>query len=146
MFKCVPLNHAWTADTKLDIHAIYKRRNGDLMTLPMRGHAKWMAKGFEYVTLADAESFKVAIPFIRSLGVDHREFICGIDGTGRDTCWDVEQYLANRGVETAAEDAEIKGLVEKYGVELVEQIKGTKVPAHLKPEAKKATAKAGAAA
>jgi hypothetical protein len=132
-FKCVPLNPAWAADSKLDMHAIYKRPNGDLMTLPLRRHHQWEAKGFAYVTLADAESFKIAVPFVRSMGMDPQSFICGIDGDGRQTCWNAAAYTADQKAHQAVADAELQALVAEHGVEAVERIRGVKVPEHLKP-------------
>lgn len=144
MFKCVPLNAAWTGDTKLDMHAIYARPNGDLATLPMRRHNQWMAKGLTYVTLADAESFRLAAPWLQSQGLNPGEFIAGIDGDGRQTPWIPAKYLAEQQAGRADADAELKALIALHGVETVEAIRGIKVPDHLKPDTKKT--KAGVAA
>jgi hypothetical protein len=143
-FQCVPLNPAWTVDTKLDMHAIYARPNGDLATLPLRRHHQWTAKGFSYVTLADAESFKIAVPFLSAHGYDPQAFVCGIDGDGRPTCWNVQAYLANQKVHQADAEAELKALIDKFGVEQVEQIKGIKVPDHLRPAPKRTKAETAA--
>ena len=145
MFKCVPLNPAWTSETKLDLHGIYDRGNGDLCTLPLRRHHQWAAKGFTYVTLADAESLEVAAK--RGL-VDWQSYVVGRDGDGRPTCWNAAAYLAERNATKRGEEAELKALIEQYGVEQVEAIKGVKIPDHLRPtptpEPAKRTAKAAA--
>lgn len=143
-FQCVPLNGDWATNTKLDMHAIYARPNGDLATLPMRRHHQWEAKGFRYVTLADAESLAIAVPFIRAQGLNPQDFVAGIDGDGRPTPWNVQAYLANQKAHQADADAELKALVEKYGVEQVEQIKGIKVPDHLRPAPKRGKGEAAA--
>jgi len=146
MFKCVPLNHAWTGSTKLDLHAIYKRPNGNLAALPLRRHHQWMTKGMEYVTLADAQSLSDAAPFLRSQGLNPQEFVCGLDGDGRPTPWIPALYLETQSVNRADADAELKSLVAEHGVDVVERIRGIKVPEHLKPEAKSVRKPAGAAA
>ena len=71
--RLVPFNDVWVSHPKLDLHAIYKRprfaqgeygesvreRTADNVPtwditapLPVRQHQRWLAKGFEYVTLA----------------------------------------------------------------------------------------------
>ena len=139
--KCVPFLHELAGDTKLDAHAIYARPNGDLTSgLPMRRHSGWTKKGFKYVTLADAESFKLAVPFLRQQNLDPKDYVCGNDGDGRPTCWNVELYLEDHTAKQAAADAELKAMVEKFGAETVEAIKGIKVPDHLKPAESKVKA------
>lgn len=134
-FKCIPLNPAWTGTTKLDLRAVYKRKNGDLCSnLPLRGHHAWEAKGLEYVTLADAESFERAVPFIRSSGLNPADYICGIDGDGRQTCWNAQMYLADQKVAAGEAEKELAALVEEHGVDAVEAITGKPVPAHLRPK------------
>lgn len=146
MYPCVPLNYDWTGSTKLDIHGIYDRGNGDLCTLPLRRHQQWMAKGFTYVTLADAESLAVAAHSLRVMGKNPSDYIVGNDGDGRPTPWIPAKYLAEQGANRVDADAELKGLIEQYGVEQVEKIRGSKVPAHLLPKAQAAKPKAGTAA
>lgn len=146
MYPCVPLNLDWTGSTKLDLHGIYDRGNGDLCTLPMRRHQQWMAKGFSYVTLADAESFKKAVPFLQAVGKNPQDYIAGIDGDGRPTPWIAAKYIAEQQATRADSDAELKGLIDQYGVEQVEKIRGAKIPARLLPTEPKARTKSGAAA
>jgi hypothetical protein len=133
--KCIPLNPAWTGDTKLDLRAIYKRPNGDLTgSLPMRRHHSWEAKGLAYVTLADAESFVLAIPFLRSLGLNPNDFVAGIDGDGRPTPWMAEAYLADEKANQVTADAKLAAMVAEFGVEAVEKITGKPVPDALRAE------------
>lgn len=97
VFKCVPLNTQWTLPgTKLDLKAIYRRprrRVGeydeiiqerapdglplyDLTAgLPMRRHSDWIAKGFEYVTLADRESLEKVAAYLRADGLNPADFL-----------------------------------------------------------------------
>lgn len=141
--KCVPLNPDWTGSTKMDMRAIYARPNGDLTTaLPLRRHTSWEAKGFKYLTLADAESLNLAVPFLRSQGLNPQDFVAGIDGDGRPTPWNPAAYIADVKSKQVDADAELLERVRKYGVETVEQITGQTVPAHIKaqvePKAKRA--------
>ncbi len=134
--KCVPLNAQWCGSTKLDLRAIYRRRNGDLTSgLPLRGHQTWVAKGLEYVTLADAESLSSAASSLRAEGKNPQDYVAGIDGDGRPTPWNVALYLEDAQVVQAKADADLKTMIEQFGVETVERIKGITVPAHLRPEA-----------
>ncbi len=132
--KCVPLNHQWCGSTKLDLRAIYRRTNGDLTTsLPLRGHEKWLAKGLEYVTLADAESFSIAAPYLRAEGKNPQDYVAGIDGDGRPTPWNVALYLADTKATRDSADAKLAEMVAEFGVEAVEKITGKSVPDALRP-------------
>jgi hypothetical protein len=140
--KCVPLNPAWTGDTKLDMRAIYRRPNGDTTSaLPLRRHHSWEAKGLTYVTLADAESLSVASNSLRASGLNPQDYVVGIDLSGKPTPWDEKVYMADTAANEAAAEADLKAMVEQFGVETVEKIKGVKVPEHLKPVAVEAKAK-----
>jgi len=145
-FKCVPEQVAvaiLAGSSKHDGKAIYRRPNGDLTAgLPMRGHQRWVAKGLQYVTIADPESFNIVAPHLEN----PEQYICGRDGDGRKTPWNVALYLKDVASLQESADAELKALVEKYGVEMVESIKGVKVPDHLKPAPKETRSRAGAAA
>src|SRR5262245_19768514 len=115
-FKCVPLNPAWTGDTKHDMRAIYKRPNGDLTSgLPLRRHHQWESKGLTYVTLADAESLGLAVAALRGQGLNPQDYVAGIDGDGRPTPWKAEAYLADAKTARAEQDAELSAMVERYG-------------------------------
>jgi len=143
--KTIPLNPAWTGDTKLDLRAIYRKPSGDLTGgLPLRRHHAWEAKGLTYVTLADAESLSMAVPFLRANGLNPQDYVVGIDGDGRPTPWSTDLYLADTAATQVSADAALQALVAQFGVDVVEQIKGIKVPAHLRGDAKPAKAKATA--
>ncbi len=120
---------------KYDIRGVYRRPNGDLMpSLPITAHNKWQAKGFEFVTLGDAASLAQAAHVLRQHGHDPHSFICGRDGDGQQTCWNVNLYLAGEKDSQAAAEAKLAEQIEKYGVAAVEEMTGKPVPAHLKPK------------
>lgn len=130
-FQCVPLNPAWCDATKLDLRAVYQRPNGDLTTgLPLRAHSKWLAKGFAYVTLADAESFAIASRYLRADGKNPQDYVVGHEN-GQPTCWNAQAFLATQQVQQSDADQEIRDLIAEFGVQTVERIKGISVPAHL---------------
>ena len=132
MLKCVPFLPQLSGDTKLDVRAIYRRPSGDLTCgLPMRRHHQWQAKGFEYVTLADAESLGIAAPFLRANGWNPQDYVAGIDGDGRPTPWKVDLYLADVKEKQADLDAELRALIAEHGLETVEKIRG-RLPEHLR--------------
>jgi hypothetical protein len=137
MFRCVPLDHAWTGDTKLDIRAIYRRPSAtggwDLTTaLPLRRHSQWLQKGFEYVTLADGESLQVAARTLQANGLDWREFICDIR---TQSPWNVELYLKDRATQDAADLEELRTLIAEFGVDAVVKIKQQQNPNFRLPKA-----------
>src|SRR5919106_1444688 len=96
-FKCVPFDSVWSIPgTKFDLKGIYRRPRRvvgayDEITVatsaeglplwdltgpfPIRRHSDWVAKGFEYVTLADLESLEKAAPSLRAKGLNVREYI-----------------------------------------------------------------------
>jgi hypothetical protein len=144
--KCVPLNPDWVGNTALDMRAIYRRPSGDLTTaLPLRRHNQWQGKGFEYVTLADAESLKLAAPWLMSRGQNPQEFVAGYTNEGA-TPWNVTKYLEGAQVAEANAAEEMKTLIAQFGVDAVEKITGKPVPERLKAEAAIAAKKAGAKA
>jgi hypothetical protein len=144
--KCVPLNPDWVGNTGLDMRAIYRRPNGDLTTaLPLRRHNQWASKGFEYVTMADAESLKMAAGWLMSRGMNPQEFIAGYTNEG-GTPWSVAKYLEGAKVAEASADEETRKLIAQFGVDAVEKITGKPVSDRLRAEAAMAKAKAGAKA
>ena len=137
MFRCVPLDLAWTGDTKIDIRAIYRRPDGhggwDLTgALPLRRHNDWLRKGFVYVTLADGESLKVAAPALQAQGLDWRTFIHDVR-TGSP--WQPDQYRTQQALEQSAEETELRTLIAEFGVEAVVKIKQQQNPAFVLPAA-----------
>lgn len=131
--KCVPLVAGMTGDTKHDLRAIYRKPNGDLSAgLPMRRHQQWLNKGFEYVTLADADSLVTAAPLLQAAGLNPQDYVAGRED-GRPTPWNVAAYLVDDKARIARDEAELKAKIDKYGVDTVESILGLKVPDHLRP-------------
>ena len=89
--ELVPFDPAWVFG-KADLHAIYRRPNGDLTTgLPVRRHLDWSRKGFEWVTLADADSLLAAANSLRAQGLDPRRYV--VDPR-TNSPWSYEAYVA----------------------------------------------------
>lgn len=89
--ELVPFDPAWVFG-KADLHAIYRRPNGDLTTgLPVRRHLDWSRKGFEWVTLADTESLMAAAGSLRAQGYDPRRFVAD---PRTNSPWSYEAYVA----------------------------------------------------
>ena len=87
----VPFDPAWVFG-KADVHAIYRRPNGDLTTaLPVRRHLDWSRKGFEWVTLADAGSLAAVAGALRAQGYDVRRFVAD---PRTNSPWSYEAYVA----------------------------------------------------
>lgn len=146
VFKCVPLDNAWTIPgTKLDLKAIYRRParvvgefdevrqavGADGMPLyditgplPLRRHSDWLAKGYEYVTLADMKSLEDVAPSLRQRGLSPAEFLQHpVFGP-----WNPKLYLASQGKVDQEKFAQLVAHVRKVGVEAYEDITGKKVP------------------
>lgn len=158
--KLVPFNPAWVNHDKIDIKAIYRRprfkadefgefdreydANGiptwDLTgPLPIKQHNKWMAKGFEYVTLADRASLQTAARFSTLM-----------DDSGQPTNnwmqydqhqsggpWSYKKYHAGIQQTTTLAAQELEAQVAKFGWEAVEAIRRSsdpnfRVPEHMK--------------
>lgn len=164
VFKCVPLDSRWIiAGTKLDLKAIYRRPRRvvgeyDEITLattadglpaydltgplPMRRHADWEAKGFEYVTLADQKSLNEAAPFLREQGLSPAEYVQHPTGP-----WNPKLYMATAEDADRAAFAELRAMVDKFGIAAVEEIRKKPLPAlfkevYLKAQEAPAVAKA----
>jgi hypothetical protein len=162
MLKLVPFNPTWVTHDKIDIKAIYRRPKWredeygeqvrmrderglplwDITTpLPVKQHSKWTAKGFEYITLADRESLRTAALHNTVLDapggspVDWRTY----DQHQTGGPWHLRRYMEGLETTTTLAADELRADVEKYGVEVVEQIRrrtepGFRVPDHLRPE------------
>lgn len=137
--RCVPLNLHWTGEaTKLDLKAMY--RKGEVITaLPMRRHDDWLRKGFVYLTLADADSLEKVAPSLRAAGLDPRDYQQG----PQRSPWNAQLYMEGLILQEAEYLQELRELVARYGVEVVEAIKqkddpAFRVPESLRGEAKKA--------
>lgn len=140
-FRRVPFDPAWTiAGTKYDLKAIYRRpqRTTDEFDrvvpavnaqgipmwdltgpLPLRRHADWVAKGYEYVTLADMESLEKAAPGLRKRGLNPQEFI----QHPQLGPWNPKMYLKVAHEADSAAYAELAALVAQFGAEAVIQIR-----------------------
>lgn len=149
-FRCVPFDPNWAiAGTKYDLKAIYRRPRRtigeydeitpetnaeglplwDLTTpLPLRRHSDWTAKGYEYVTLADMESLEKAAPSLRAKGLRVQDFV----QHPQLGPWNPKLYAAVANVEDQTAFAELVALIEKFGVDTVEQIRGVALPAALR--------------
>ena len=161
MLKLVPFQAVWITHEKLDLHAIYRRPRfkedeyGEVQLvpgewdltgpLPVKQHNKWMAKGFEYVTLADRNSL-IEAARVGTVGGNWREY----DQHQTGGPWNYRKYAEGMKVDAVAQKAaaeqaetELRFMVEKFGVEAVEAIKqqtdpSFKVPESMKPQKKKA--------
>lgn len=162
MLKLVPFNEAWVSHDKLDVHAIYRRPQreedeyGEIVQkrgphgeplwdltspLPVRQHNRWRAKGYEYVTLANAPGIEAGggLKYVR----DAARAGTLIGGSPQDYAqdprtggpWNLRKYLEGQAATDAAANDELRAMVEKYGVEAVEQIKRAADPAFRVPDA-----------
>ena len=146
-FRCVPLDHRWTGDTKLDMKAIYRRPARDAQGqpkrdaegriqwdltsgMPLRRHSHWLAKGFEYVTLADAESLSMAASALRDAGLDPAGFVVN---RRNNSPWDVAQYLAAVETLEGEETRDLAALVAKHGADATEEIMRVHQPGFVLP-------------
>lgn len=151
-FKCVPYDANWSiAGTRYDLKAIYRRpRRGtdefdqvtnatnaegqplwDLTSpLPMRRHSDWIAKGFEYVTLADMDSLQKAAPSLQAKGLRIHDFI----QHPQLGPWNPKLYAATADATDKTQFQELLALVQQFGVVAVEQIRGQALPEALKQQ------------
>ena len=151
MLKCVPLDLAWTGgETKLDLKAIYRRRKQDnwgnpvldadgleqwdtTSGLPLRRHNAWLAKGFEYVPLADFDSLeKVGPQLTRDTGRDWREYIQDLRTRSP---FSLALYIKGLDQERADTLKELRELVAEFGVEMVTRLKQKEQPKWQMPAA-----------
>lgn len=146
-FKPVPFLGVFYSDQKLDLKAIYKRprrdghynyvrgANGRIQwdetgPLPLRRHADWTAKGFEYITLADAESLRAASRALLENGYQPREFVCD---PRTDSPWNHEAYQRYVGQDDSAELAELRHQIDQFGLEAVVAIRKAADPSFALP-------------
>lgn len=109
--RLVPWEPTWLDHTSLDLHAIYRRPRRNRQTwqierdeygfiawdltsgLPIRQHAKFVQKGFQYVTLATAEDvIQASDPSILDRGA------VPLGGTNRPADESADVYLRQPGV------------------------------------------------
>ena len=144
MLKLVPFYNAWIDHNKLDLTAIYRRprwtkdefdqdvpeRGPDGLPLwdltgplPVKQHNKWLAKGFEYVTLADRDSLIEAHrkgtlqlgPGITSV----REY----DQHQTGGPWNYKMYAAGQSQHDNAALLQLRENVQRYGSEAYQSIR-----------------------
>ncbi len=152
MLKLVPFNAAWVTSDKIDLHAIYRRprfvedRYGDMKReydsngvptwdltggLPVRQHTKWLAKGFEYVTLSNRASLVMAAKAGTIAGDWHEYDQHQVGGP-----WNGQRYLDGQEAATTNDAAQLKADVYEFGSRAVEKIQqrhepGFTLPPHL---------------
>lgn len=160
--KLVPFNASWINHEKLDIHAIYLRPSrvedeyGDRVQargpdgqplwditgpLPVRQHNVWEAKGFKYLTLANAVGPEGGAGYL--MVAARNGTLAG--GSVRDYAqdprtggpWNLKKYLEGQ-VDTATEGlAQLERDVLEFGSIAVEKIRrrvdpGFTLPPHLR--------------
>jgi hypothetical protein len=146
--ELVPLNQDWTgSEAKVDIKAIYRRPDATgsvslTAPLPLRRHQQWLAKGFEYVSLASVDDINAVIGDIRSMGHDPRTFQGSYD-RGR---FHQAAYVAFALKTDEAKSAKLKALAEEHGPSVLRSMleaQGTPIPAWLAemPESTKGAGK-----
>lgn len=141
----VPFNAAWISHDKMDLKAIYRRprfvqdefgdwqrefKDGlptwDLTTaLPVRSHNRWLAKGFEYVTLATRGALLVAGKFGT---LPEGKSVADYDYVPNGGPWNYKKYL--RGIEqTATLDSELMRTdVNRFGSDVVTELRRRENP------------------
>jgi hypothetical protein len=148
--KLVPFNSTWIDHDKIDIHAIYRRpvfaedKYGEMERiykdgvpqwdltgpLPVRSHTKWTAKGFEYVTLANRDSLRIAARFGTLSGGTMQEY----DQHQTGGPWNFRRYI--EGQETIVSDAiiELRQDVEEFGSDTVTRLRRRSDPTFTLPK------------
>jgi hypothetical protein len=161
--ELVPFSAAWINHDKMDLHAIYRRprfvqdeygewqrefKDGaatwDLTgPLPVRSHNRWIAKGFEYVTLANRGSLAVAhhygtLPEGRTV-----ESYEPVKGNGP---WNYRRYAEGM-AQAATRDAEqLREDVLRFGSDVVQHLRRRENPQFELPPELRGIMPAGAAA
>lgn len=156
----VPFNAEWPTATGpsgavlLDIKAIYRRpqknRYGDLLrdeagfvqwdltgATPVQHHGKWVARGFQYVTLADPESLQsVSQRGLLELGVHPLDNPQAYRQNRFDHGpWDAAVYVADMQAERQAQHARLRENIERFGAEAAEEMERRSDPEYRIPPA-----------
>lgn len=160
MLKLVPFNNAWVDHDKLDLKAIYRRPRyvedayGELVReqtpeglpawdltggLSLKYHNKHLAKGFEYVTLADRESLVEAAKAGTIQG-DWREYVQDPRTSGP---WHYRKYVEGQAVADTVAAQQLAADVAEFGADAVERLMQRQNPAFVLPSHLKAPAKRG---
>jgi hypothetical protein len=155
-YPTVPFMAEWVNSDKIDAKAVYRRPHRhhitneiqrdpsgvvlyDYSVLPIRRDNDWCGKGFEYVTIADAESLSMVAGSLRGQGLDPRSFIMD---PRTNSPWGPEKYLANAKEDAKVEHDRLREMVEKHGVEATEDILKITLPDELRALAPKASSNA----
>ncbi len=150
--KLIPFNDAWITHEKIDVHAIYRRPRyvedefGEMVRefdnsgkatwditgpLPVRQHNKWRAKGFEYVTLANRTSLKIAAQFgTLPPGTSAAEF----DQHQTGGPWSWKKYVQDAETMSTIEAEQLRQDIDEFGADVVERIRQRTDPAFRIPE------------
>jgi len=147
-FKPIPFLEEFASNEKLDLKGIYlrpqrdewyriqKNPDGSVIRnvtgpLPLRRHYQdHQRKGFEFLTLADAQSLQQAAGILRTHGLDAAEYVCD-PRTGSP--WLYEAYAASALDSTAQDVEELRGLIRRYGRAAVLEIKRMSDPTYKLP-------------
>ena len=146
-FRAVPFQQGWITAEKVDAKAIYRRPHRapitndvtldahgrpcwDFVALPVRRHNDWLAKGFDYVTIADAESLGMVAGTLKALGLDPWSFVMD---PRTNSPWHADLYLRTLAQDTGDEHARLRSLVAVHGSDMVEQIMQASNPAFVLP-------------
>jgi hypothetical protein len=145
MIHPVPFRQNWIGSDSLDIKAIYRRPAMDgrrrmlspdgvplwnyTAGLPVMRHNDWLKKGFEYVSLATVKDLKDAgcavEPYLSSYGTY---------GALEKRVFNVAGLMADQRAQDALDFADLTAMVEKYGANVVEEIKQQANPSFTLPE------------
>lgn len=153
--RVVPFNAKWITSEKIDIHAIYRRpcyvtdEYGELQReldanglprwdltggLPVKQHNIWAGKGFEYVTLANRNSLRIAwINGTLPPGTHYRDF----DQHPAGGPWNYRLYAEGQTELNKTEAAQLRDDLARFGPEAVEALRqrsdpSFRLPTHLK--------------
>lgn len=148
-YQCVPFDPEWAQSGCPDVKAIYRRPRRDKWfrperqadgtpawdltgPLPLRRHADWAAKGFEYVTLADRGDLMDGgvLKSLRARGLDPRTFL---NGPGQRV-WEADLYLQEAAERAQQDLVDLEALVKEFGSDAVLKIKRQADPAFELPE------------
>lgn len=150
MLRLVPFNHAWITNDKIDLKAIYRRPRytedayGEMVRettadglpawdltggLPVKSHNKHVAKGFEYVTLADRDSLHIAATH-KTIDGDWRQYVQDPRTGGP---WHYRKYVEGQTVADAEATQRLAEMVAKYGPDLVQDMKRETEPGYVLP-------------
>ncbi len=161
MLKLVPFHESWVTHNLLDMHAIYRRpariedEYGELVQardpdgnpmwdlttpLPIRQHNKWRAKGYEYVTLANAVGPEGALHYVRLAAA----YGTLAGGSPKDYSqdprtggpWNFKKYLDGQKTSQTEGTSRLERDVLEFGSAAVERIRrqtdpGFTLPPHL---------------